>query len=44
VNGRPTEEVWDYRHGPARLPSAAEVEAKAAEMGVELYDDEDGGP
>ncbi len=35
-------EVWDYRRNrPVALPSAAEVEAKAKDLGLTLYDDED---
>jgi hypothetical protein len=34
-------EIWDYRHGPSRLLSDAELQAKAEEMGIELYDDEE---
>jgi hypothetical protein len=32
--------VWDYRHGPRRLPPASEIEQKAEELGLELCDDE----
>ncbi len=42
-NGRPVELVLDYRSGeladPADLPPAAEVEAKARELGFSIYDD-----
>ncbi len=33
--------VLDYRHGPHRLPPASEVEAKAQDLGLELYDEDD---
>jgi hypothetical protein len=34
------EGVWDYRHGPHRLPPATEIEAKAEELGLEPDDEE----
>jgi hypothetical protein len=37
-----TEERWDFRHGPSRLPSADEIEAKARKLGLELFDDSEG--
>jgi hypothetical protein len=40
-NGRP-ETVWDFRHGPHRLPPATEIEAKAEELGLEP--DDEGAP